>query len=108
MCHIQRRPGITPAKIAETLGLTRGAVSKIIDKLEAKGWLARSTKPEDGRVQLLSLSSRGNRALPELAAIADHNDQVFFEGLNSEEKDRLRRLLCKLVDFHQIRDVPVE
>ena len=51
ICRIDARPGITPGEIAEALDLTRGAVSKIIDKLEAKNWIVRSTKPEDSRVQ---------------------------------------------------------
>lgn len=108
MCQIQGRPGITPAELAKILDLTRGAVSKIIDKLEAKRWVAHSTKPEDGRVQLLSLTRQGSRILPELAEIADQNDREFFECLDSGEKATLRRLLGKLVEFHQIRNVPIE
>ena len=108
MCQVQECPGITPAELAERLDLTRGAVSKVIDKLEAKRWVAHSTKPEDGRVQLLSLTRQGSRILPELAEIADKNDREFFEGLDSDEKAILRRLLGKLVEFHHIRNVPIE
>src|ERR1700744_382570 len=67
MCHVQARPAITSGELAEALGLTRGAVSKIVDKLDAKGWIARSTNAQDGRVQLLSLTRQGTRILPELA-----------------------------------------
>src|SRR5581483_11998203 len=70
MCRVQGCPGITPGVLAEMLDLTPGAVSKVIEKLEAKRWLARSTKPEDGRVQLLSLTRLGSRILPELVEIA--------------------------------------
>lgn len=108
ICQIRKRPGITSGEIAEALRLTRGAVSKVMDKLEAKGWIARATKPQDSRVQLLRLTPQGCRALPELAGIADQNDREFFEGLDSEEKVILRRLLGKLVEFHQIRDMPIE
>ena len=59
-------------------------------------------------MQLLSLTRRGSRILPELAEIADQNDREFFEGLDPEEEATLRRLLVKLVEFHQIRDVPIE
>jgi DNA-binding MarR family transcriptional regulator len=90
------------------LDLTRGAVSKVIDKLEAKRWIARSTKPQDGRVQLLSLTRQGSRILPELAEIADQNDREFFEGLHPEERATLRHLLGKLTELHQIRGVPIE
>jgi len=108
ICQVQGRPGITPGELAEMLDLTRGAVSKVIDKLEAKRWIARSTKPQDGRVQLLSLTRLGTRILPELTEIADQNDRQFFEGLDPGERTTLRRLLGKLTELHQIRDMPIE
>lgn len=106
ICHIGAQPGITPGEIAEALDLTRGAVSKIIDKVEAKNWIARSTKPEDSRVQLLSLTRPGTRILPHLAKIADENDRKFFAVLDPAESATLRRLLGKLAEFHKIRAVP--
>jgi DNA-binding MarR family transcriptional regulator len=106
--RIGAQSGITPGEIAETLGLTRGAVSKIIDKLEAKSWITSSTKPEDSRVQLLSLTRSGTRLLPQLAKIADENDREFFAVLDPTESATLRRLLGKLADFHKIRGVPTD
>jgi len=108
LCHVQERPGITPGELAEALDLTRGAVSKVIDKLEAKNWIGCSIKREDSRVQLLSLTRSGGRILPQLAEIADQNDREFFDGLEADERATLRRLLVKLAEFHQIRDVPIE
>jgi DNA-binding MarR family transcriptional regulator len=108
LCQIQERPGITPGELAATLDLTRGAVSKIIDKLEARAWVARSPQPRDGRVQLLALTRQGSRVLPELAAIADENDQRFFQVLDTAEQETLRHLLGKLADIHRIGNVPVE
>ena len=108
LCHVRERPGITPGELAEALDLTRGAVSKVIDKLEAKNWIARSAKPADSRVQLLSLTRGGSRILPQLAEIANRNDREFFDCLEAVEKAALRRLLGKLAEFHQIRAVPIE
>jgi len=108
LCHIQQRPGITPGELADALALTRGAVSKIIDKLEAKHWITGSTKPEDNRVRLFSLTRRGTRVLPELADIADRNDQAFFDVLEADERTTLRRLLAKLAERHHIGTVPIE
>jgi DNA-binding MarR family transcriptional regulator len=108
LCRVQERPGITPGELAEALDLTRGAVSKVIDKLEAKNWITCSTKPGDSRVQLLSLTRSGSRILPQLAEIADQNDREFFDGLDADERATLQRLLGKLAELHQIRDVPIE
>lgn len=105
---VYEREESTPGELAEALTMTRGAISKIVDKLETKGWIASRVKPEDNRVLLLSLTRRGCRVLPELAEIADRNDEEFFGCLGSGENATLRRLVGNLADFHQIRDVPIE
>ncbi len=74
----------------------------------SRGTRRSSTKPGDSRVQLLSLTRRGGGILPQLAEIADQNDREFFDGLEADERATLRRLLGKLAEFHQIRDVPIE
>jgi len=102
------RKQATPGELAEALTMTRGAISKIIDKLQAKGWIRSRVKPEDNRVQLLSLTAAGRRVIPELAEIADRNDDHFFAFLNTGERHMLRDLLIRLADHHQIRDVPLE
>lgn len=108
LCQVRERPGITPGELAEALGLTRGAVSKVIDKLEAKNWIAGSAKPGDNRVRLFSLTRSGGRALPVLRKIADRNDQTFFGVLTHDERAALQRLLSRLIELHHIEAVPVE
>ena len=94
--------------MAEALTVTRGAISKIIDKLQAKKWITSTIRPEDNRVQLLSLTAAGRRVVPRLAEMADHNDARFFGSLKETERQVLRDLLMKLADHHHIHDVPVE
>lgn len=106
--HLWGRTHATPGEMAEALTMTRGAISKIIDKLESKGWIRSRINPEDNRGQLLSLSGAGRRIVPELASIADRNDQKFFSCLNAEEKTALRHLLGKLATHHQMHDVPLK
>ena len=106
--HLWDRQGITPGDLAEALGMTRGAVSKVLDKLERKKWIKRTTKAQDHRVQLLSLTGRGRNILPKLAAIADQNDSQFFDCLNADERSKLQTLLRKLAELHRISDAPIE
>jgi len=106
--HLYEREQATPGELAEALTMTRGAISKIIDKLQAKGWIRSKVNPEDNRGQLLSLTPVGRRNLPVLAEIADHNDEQFFACLDADERAALKSLLSKLAEHHQIRDVPVE
>lgn len=106
--EIHERGQAAPGELADGLGLTRGAVSKIIDKLEEKSWVREDAKEGDNRYRLLSLTGAGQRSLPLLAQIADQNDSTYFNCLNAKEKTVLRKLLIKLAEHNRIHDVPTE
>jgi DNA-binding MarR family transcriptional regulator len=106
--QIHERGQTAPGELADSLGLTRGAVSKIVDKLEAKGWVRTEAKEGDSRFRLLSLTRAGRRSLPVLAQIADHNDARYFDCLSAREKSTLRELLAKLTDHNRIQGAPTE
>jgi len=108
LSHVDEHPEVRPAELAETIGLTRGAISKVLDKLEDKKWLTRKTLEADNRGQLLFLTQQGRRILPELREIADRNDRRFFDCLNTKERAMLRQVLRKLTASNEISDVPVE
>jgi DNA-binding MarR family transcriptional regulator len=98
----------SPAELADAMGMTRGAVSKIVAKVQAKQWMSSSPDPEDARALRLRLTRKGQKVLPELAAIADSNDARFFACLNRNERTELRRLLVKLTDCNQIGGIATE
>ena len=105
---IWQQERVTPANLSEMIGMTRGAISKIVEKLETKGLATRMDNPEDSRSQWVSLTRRGRSLVPKLADLADKNDEHFFGCLNKPERATLRRLLEKLTDVHRFRDVPTE
>jgi DNA-binding MarR family transcriptional regulator len=88
--------------------MTRGAVSKILDKLERKSLVARTPSALDSRVYFLTLTTQGRRILPGLTKIADTNDGHFFDALAPKEQVSLRRLLQKLAEVHGITRIPVD
>jgi len=90
----------TLSEVARLTGMTRGAISKILDKLEVKALIARAQNPDDSRVQWLSLTRSGRRLVPDLAAMADSNDAHFFGALS--------HALEKLSRVHGFRSVPVD
>ena len=100
--------GLTPATLAAAMGMTRGAISKVLDKLSAKQLISRSVSVLDNRVQLLALTAQGRRMLPQLTHIADGNDELFFAALSADEQAALRNLLRKVARAGQIVRIPVE
>jgi DNA-binding MarR family transcriptional regulator len=106
--ELHKRRHAAPGELADALGLTRGAVSKIVDKLEAKGWIQADTREGDNRYRVLSLTRAGQRSLPVLAQVADRNDSAYFDCLNAKEKVVLHKLLTKLAKHNRIHNVPTE
>ena len=106
--ELYERGQTSPGELADSLRLTRGAVSKIVDKLDTKGWIQTGAKEGDSRFRLLSLTRAGRRSLPILAEIADQNDAAYFGCLTAGEKKTLQELLIKLADHNHIHNVPTE
>ena len=106
--HIYNCETITAGELADLIGMTRGAISKVLTKLENKEWIARASDQADNRVQWITLTPTGQQILPELAQLADDNDAYFFGGLSQAEQETLRNLLKKLTQIHQWHSVPVD
>jgi DNA-binding MarR family transcriptional regulator len=90
------------------MGMTRGAISKLADRLIAKSMLARLANPVDGRAQTLSLTTAGRALVPELAALADANDAEFFASLTPPDRTALFRILREIVEARGLKSQPVD
>ncbi len=103
-----RVEGIAPSQLAEKMGMTRGAISKLADRLAAKGLISRATSPDDRRGQMLALSPAAADLVPRLAKLADENDAEFFGALSGAERRRLEQLLRKIVLDRQLTTPPTD
>lgn len=99
---------IPPSRVAKEMGMTRGAITKLADRLINKSLIIRKADSDDGRGQTLALTSRGGSLVPELAALADQNDAEFFGDLTKAERETLERLLKRLVEDGHMSAMPTE
>ena len=100
--------GASPSRVAERLGMTRGAISKVVDRLADKGMAAVAVDPADRRRQSVTLTPAGRAMVPELAALADENEAEFFGHLSASARATLATLLRDTARRHGWTDVPVE
>ena len=99
---------VNPSRIAERIGMTRGAISKLVERLAGKKLvICRAGKP-DRRFQTVALSPAGWRLVPVLAALADQNDREFFGRLGKRERENLFAILASIVRDRGLKEVPVE
>jgi DNA-binding MarR family transcriptional regulator len=94
--------------IADAIGMTKGAVSKVVTRLEEKRLLERRLLEQDRRQQGLALTAKGRALVPELARLADENDAEFFGHLPKPARAELLALLRELVSHHRLESVPVD
>lgn len=97
-----------PSALAEALGMTRGAVSKLADRLAGKGLLTQTVNADDRRYQALALTGQGRALVPDLAALADANDAAFFGHLAPEDRARIEDAMKDIVRRHGLQSVPTE
>lgn len=98
----------SPSAVAELTGLTRGAVSKLISRLLAKGLVTRKESAGDRRYQDIELTPVSVAMVPRLAKLADENDEEFFTVLSKAERKSLTATLRKIAAHHQLTKPPVE
>jgi DNA-binding MarR family transcriptional regulator len=100
--------GVKPSELAAKIGLTRGAISKLVDRLLAKDLVSVRDDVHDGRAQIVALRASGRRLVPKLAALADENDAQAFGHLGREQRAFLLATLKELVEQLGLRGAPVD
>ena len=108
MRQLFEEEALAPSRLADRMGMTRGAISKLADRLIAKSMLVRAADPNDGRAQTLALTSAGRALVPKLAALADSNDAEFFDHLRSKDRAALLRILRDIVKQRGLKSLPVD
>jgi DNA-binding MarR family transcriptional regulator len=98
----------SPSLLAQRMDMTRGAITKLADRLIGRRLVDRTASASDGRAQILSLTGLGRALVPQLAAMADSNDADFFAGLPARDRAALKSILLKIVKTRDIRGRPTE
>lgn len=97
---------VAPSALAERMGMTRGAISKLADRLAGKKLIAKRGDRDDRRYQSLTLTGQGRALVPVLAALADSNDKEFFGHLSRAERERLVETLKIIVNRKSLKTIP--
>ncbi len=91
--------------LARQLGVSKQAVSQLLDALVSRGYLAREADPDDRRRTRLSLTERGTAAAGVTAKANADMDALVREMLTAEGLTVLRRSLAAVIHAgHQLRE----
>lgn len=96
MMLIKEHPGASLSRIAELLGASLSAASKLIDSLVERGYLSRQVLPEDRRRMALTLTDGGEA---KLQALKQESLSILSEklvGLSDDECRDIIRVMGRL------------
>jgi MarR family transcriptional regulator for hemolysin len=88
LTHLYRGNGVSQTELAETLEIEKPTLGRLLDRLEAKGWVRREHDASDRRVWRVHLTEEVEPALRTMRAIAAELRRDALKGINAAERER--------------------
>ncbi|MBL0391849.1 MarR family transcriptional regulator [Ramlibacter monticola] len=88
----------TVAELARCCQLDTGAMTRLLDRLEAKALVARVRSSEDRRVVNIELTPEGLAAAKQIPAVLCKVQNAFLEGFSLEEWQLFKSLLQRILE----------
>jgi len=83
-----RNDGVTQSELAELLEIERPTLGRLLDRLEAKGWVRREHDARDRRAWRVHLTEAVEPAMRKLRKVAAELRGDALAGLGAKERDR--------------------
>jgi MarR family transcriptional regulator, 2-MHQ and catechol-resistance regulon repressor len=87
---------LTMGSLAEQISLTTGGVTRLVDRMQAAGYVERVPCPTDRRVSFATLTAAGLAKLDEAARVHGANLRRVFDSFSDDDRSRLDALLDRL------------
>jgi len=88
LTHLYRGDGVSQTELAETLEIEKATLGRLLDRLEAKGWVRREHDAADRRVWRVHLTDEVEPALRTMRAIAADLRRDALAGIRAVERER--------------------
>ena len=87
----------TLAELCEHMVYDRGAMSRLLSRLEDKGLVAKKQSVEDRRSTLLCLTEKGQKLYPEILPTVNDIYRKALTGFSDDEQKQLASLLFRAI-----------
>src|SRR5215210_195696 len=96
LTRLHRRPGASQSELAEMMEVEKATAGRMIDRLEAKGWVERRTQDGDRRVKRVHLTPEAERVHKRIWRMAELTLDDALANFSEREGVQLRRLLARV------------
>jgi MarR family transcriptional regulator, transcriptional regulator for hemolysin len=96
LAYLSKNEGVSQKRLAELIEIDPMSLVRILDRMEADGWVQRRSAPEDRRARSLMLTEKAKPILDHISRLAAETRAEVLEGLATEERAKLIELLERL------------
>lgn len=96
LTRLHRRPGASQSELAEMLEVEKATAGRMIDRLEANGWVVRKADPSDRRINRLHLTDEAERVHMAIRPIAEATVNDALAGLSVRQRATLTDLMGRV------------
>jgi len=89
------------ADLCKVISYDAGAMTRMLDRLEAKGLIRRTRSSQDRRLMNLELTDEGRAAYPRMREISMANANRFLRGFTKAEARQLEGFLNRMLENAQ-------
>ena len=89
------------ADLCKVISYDAGAMTRMLDRLEAKGLIRRTRSSQDRRLMNLELTEEGRAAYPRMREISMANANRFLRGFTKAEARQLEAFLNRILENAQ-------
>lgn len=96
IAHLRRQEGCNQSTLADLLDVEPITLARLLDRMEAAGFIERHPDPADRRARLVFLTAKAKPLIDRLAEFAIETRQTALAGLSPEEQERLVDALLRV------------
>lgn len=104
LTELAKEKQLSQNELVQRLNLAKSSVSRLVDKLVKRGWIARERSLEDGRVWLLSLTDEGQSTAENLTQARQAKFAQVLAHIPQEEQKNVLHALEVLVQAMRVSD----
>lgn len=95
---IHEKTEASPSDVAARVGIDRGATTRLLARMEAKGLITRRSHDADGRSVMLTLTPETRGRMPTLIALSQQVNREALDALPDDEAETLLLMLSRLLN----------
>ena len=105
IAHLRRNEGCNQSTLADLLEVEPITLARLLDRMEAAGWVKRRPDPKDRRARLVFLTEKAKPLIDQLTDFAADTRAVALAGMTPEEQEKAIDLMIRVRGNLSSRDL---